>query len=488
MARTDTLEILSGVIEKLDPIGKMTPGIPIKANDWNTLVDSLRKVATLVVAREKTTSEFLDERFAPVNHAHIGAASLDWFESSTRKLLTDATQGSVDVRAAMTKLEGEVASLRNDIAALRNAIDRVRGDIDGLRDSDFARGRSLERFGSRIQAISTTADSFAGLSDRIEGMRKGIQEALDFKATLQDETGRIIDVAELKSRVGSLESLRENLTLASGEVVRIKEIESALARLEDTAVREKDLDEAVAKRITDGSLLDESQIASSIKESIMKDMEERFSESGGKISDIRESVSRLDGRIAIQELAMSGFYERIGGAETAIKSLTSLSDIASAHQKTLNDHATLLAVHETALASIPQMDSRVTMLERRTASIGTLSESLRVAESRITVVEGMKSKVDELGVSIDSVSKRVSAVEIKTAEIDKLKVSVSNLERFAEDASKRFEIYGAEIMSINDMNARLLAVEKDSAALKTWKGTTDLRIEGLVRGSIVRPT
>jgi SMC interacting uncharacterized protein involved in chromosome segregation len=481
MARTDTLEILNGLIEKLDPVGQMTPGIPIKANDWNMIVDSVRKVATLVVAREKTTAEYLDDRFAPVNHNHNGQATLEWFEPATRKLLEDASQGAVDVRAAMTKLNGDVTALRGDIASLRTAIDLVRGDLDGLRDADSARARSLDRIGTRIQTISTTADKFGDLSGRIDGIRKGLQDALDFKASLQDETGEIINAADLKKRVGSLESLRENMTLASGQIVRMKDFESALARLEENTVKEADLDEAVANRVADGSILDKAGIVSSVKESIFSDLEKRFGEVMVTTTGIHDSVSLLDARMVAQESSLPKLSMRIESAESSLKTLSGLSETVTAHEKTLHDHTTRLTAHEMALSAVPLIDNRVGSLEKSTAAIAPLASRVTSAEIRLTAAEKLSAKTDSLGVTIDSVSKRVSAVEIKGAEIDKLKSSVSNLESFAGGASKRFEIYDAELLTVNDMGARLSVVEKDATTFTIWKGATDLRIEGLIK-------
>ena len=47
MASTESLELLARVIDRLEPLGSMTPGEPLRADHWNALVSSIADLARL---------------------------------------------------------------------------------------------------------------------------------------------------------------------------------------------------------------------------------------------------------------------------------------------------------------------------------------------------------------------------------------------------------------------------------------------------------
>ena len=112
MARTESLKLLTEVIDQLAPIGQMTVGSPLRAAHWNSMVDAVRNMARLILSREKTTDAFLDKRYATRDHAHAGKVGLTWFEPEARNLLEDAMSGTVEQRAAVKDLKREMSALR----------------------------------------------------------------------------------------------------------------------------------------------------------------------------------------------------------------------------------------------------------------------------------------------------------------------------------------------------------------------------------------
>jgi hypothetical protein len=483
MARSNTLEILSGIIDKLGPVSHMTSGMPIRADDWNAIVDSVRKLASLVSSREKTTSEFLDERFAPIDHQHPQQITLEWFEPSARKLLEDASQGAVDQRAAMVRIEADIKAIRADIDSLRAAVDMVRGELDGLRDSDFARTRAIDRLGTRVQTISSTADRFADISGRIDSMNSGLREALSFRDSLRDETGAIVNPADLKKRIGSLESIRDNLILANGSVVRMKDIESAIARLEDGTIKQNDLDEAIARRLTDSSVLDTAGITATVKESLWGDVAKKFEEEDAKTSTINESLSSLQGRMTAQETAALSLAGRMGIAENSLQSMSTLSSAVQNHEKRFNDYETRLAGDENKLAAIKEIDTRVGNLEKNTRDIPAIASWTKSAEERLVTAEKQGSRIDTLDESMNSLTRRIDAVEKKIPVMDKMASDISILQAFENDSTRRFEVYDAGMLATNRLSNRVDAVERNSNTLLAWKDTTDSRIDQIVRKS-----
>src|SRR5688572_13848139 len=153
MARAESVELLSSLIDGLAPLGVMTPGRPLRATEWNSLVDALRTMARLAVSRERTTDDFLDDRYARVDHDHVGQANLEWFEPATRKLLDEGLNGAVDQRASLKAARDEIAQLRASVDLLRKEIEAMRGDFDGLRDSDSSRLRDIDRVTKRVDSF-----------------------------------------------------------------------------------------------------------------------------------------------------------------------------------------------------------------------------------------------------------------------------------------------------------------------------------------------
>ena len=247
MSRAESLELLNSLITGLAPLGDMTPGRPLRATEWNDLVGAIRTMANLAVARERTTDDYLDDRYAPIDHQHLGQIGLEWFEPSTRALLEQNVNGAVEQKADLKAARDEIAQLRTAFDDLRRQVATLRGDQDGLRDSDTARIKDIDRVAVRVESLRNVEGRVSGLDQRLGSMSTDLQAALAFRNELRDPAGNAIDVRGMGERIASLEGIRDNLRTASGELVQIRELESAVARLEERNLERADLDEAVLR-------------------------------------------------------------------------------------------------------------------------------------------------------------------------------------------------------------------------------------------------
>ena len=86
-----------------------------------------------------------------------------------------------------------------------------------------------------------------------EGLTKmggQVQAALDFRNSLLDAAGAPLDLRALSGRVADLETIRDRLRLADGEVARMRDFESRVAGLEARIVDDGVLDSRLGQRFT----------------------------------------------------------------------------------------------------------------------------------------------------------------------------------------------------------------------------------------------
>src|SRR5829696_3543031 len=82
MAATSQLPKIADLIGRIGGLSAKQRGMRIEAEDWNTLVDVLRKVLEIDRAQEESAQSSLEQRFAPRDHEHLGQTSVAWLDPS----------------------------------------------------------------------------------------------------------------------------------------------------------------------------------------------------------------------------------------------------------------------------------------------------------------------------------------------------------------------------------------------------------------------
>ena len=76
MASTAQLKRIADLADRLQLVADKRRGLPIEADDWNTLVAVLRALLEIERVQEDTSGTRLDAQYAPADHAHIGAVGI----------------------------------------------------------------------------------------------------------------------------------------------------------------------------------------------------------------------------------------------------------------------------------------------------------------------------------------------------------------------------------------------------------------------------
>ena len=229
---TTQLERISSLVDKLEPISPKQRGMRIEAEEWNTLVDVLLGVLQLDRLQEQRTESLLEQKFAAREHEHLGKVSLDWLDPALQSRL-GGTDNSVATRRLLAEMEQKIKSLSDQVLKLTNALDKNQRIIDDAVLTNLDRGRKLLSFEERFKGIEDLRTTVTGLSSDVGSVRVNVDKVLELRSSLQDEAGNPINVAQVKRDLTDLQSIRENLKGADGNLLRLRDLETKIGEVAD---------------------------------------------------------------------------------------------------------------------------------------------------------------------------------------------------------------------------------------------------------------
>ena len=100
---SDTLALLDEIVKGAEAASGKGAGQPLRAAEWNALADAIARLARLAAAREKNETDALATTYARIDHQHLGAVGLTWFDAPTRALV-EGRSGAADVAARLNDL------------------------------------------------------------------------------------------------------------------------------------------------------------------------------------------------------------------------------------------------------------------------------------------------------------------------------------------------------------------------------------------------
>ena len=483
MSRTETLAILGGIVDQLGPLGGVEPGTPLRSADWNVMVEALTSLAKLVASREETLEDQLEEGYAPAGHGHRGEATLSWFEPGTRQLLEAATGGSADQRIAQKKIEKEIGGLRTDIKSLRADLEGLRAEIDGLRDADFARARGQAKIENDVMALRGLEDGVGELSTRLNGLDDSITTVLSFRDQVQDGSGNLIDFAALQTQVTDLEALRTNLVTANGELVRIREIESAIARLEQDVTGRDEIDAMIVTRVSDAGFFDDAGLLDQISGQVEVTLEPRFAAAETGITGLRDDLTALDAQIAPLGTRIDGTENRLAGIDTRLDGHDTLAP-------RLDRAEARLTTAETGLADVTTDVARIDGLEVSVGALGTRVDGLNATvalaatnAAAISTLTARTSTLETTTAALSDTTTRLSALETRVTAIDGIELRLTAVEAGQSDFGTRLDLAEAELTVLDGTTDRLAKLETRTDTVEQRQTSADTRINQLETGA-----
>jgi hypothetical protein len=236
MATTLQLERIAALVEKLDPIANKQRGMRIEADEWNALVDILRGILQIDRAQEDGQQVSLEQRFAAIDHEHIGQVNITWLDADLQaRLGGQAGQGSVFTRTALGEATQKITSLGTEVSRLSSLAEKQQTLLDRTTVDLVDRSKVLQQFDQRFSGLENLRTLVSAVSNDVQGLRGNVDTVLKLRETLSDVAGNPIDVAGLKTQVAELETLRENLKGVDGNLLRLRDIEVKLNEVSDSA-------------------------------------------------------------------------------------------------------------------------------------------------------------------------------------------------------------------------------------------------------------
>jgi uncharacterized coiled-coil protein SlyX len=480
MSRTQTLELLAALVDGLEDIGGAEPGRPLRSADWNALVNGVVTLARLVESRERTTTEQLQGDFAPRLHGHTGQADLSWFDPETRAMIEGRRVGP-EVSNALSEMRRELSGVRTRLDKLEESVEGIRLELYTLRDRDDAREKAVSRIDLRFESVLDLEQRVSSVDRRFDSVNTSVQEALAFRETLEG-----VDVRALEERLGGVESLRQNLETASGQVVLIREFEQRITRLESDAVMSSQLDQALASRLQDGGFLDETALASSLMNLADLRFQPRFDELAVVDLQLDGRLATLDQGIAGHTQTLAGLDTRVSSMEPVVASTTGLGSRVDGLTVRINALDVTTAGHGSALSNLASMPSRVTQLESGMQNVSGLPVSVDLLSSRISGVEEVVGPLREMEELVRDHDRRLGESEEIGRRVEEIDVRVVELERRVPvKFDQRLVAVEAQLDDFILVSSRVQDLDKRQQALDAWRLTTSSRLdklEGGVRG------
>ena len=232
MVAQGQLDRIAALIDRLRPLASKQRGMPVEAEDWNTLVDAVVGVIGIAREQQRGAGTQLEERFAPRAHEHLSEVDIGWLDADLKSNLAQ-TESTVSTRQAISALTTRIEGLAAEVARLTRTSETQQKDIDRSAVDNLERGRLLRSFEDRFGGLENLRTTVTGITQSLDGVQRNLTRVLDLGNSLSDPTGARIDVAKLRRDVADLQALGENLRGVDGSVLRMRDVELRLREVQD---------------------------------------------------------------------------------------------------------------------------------------------------------------------------------------------------------------------------------------------------------------
>ena len=232
MVAQGQLDRIAALIDRLRPLASKQRGMPVEAEDWNTLVDAVVGVIGIAREQERGAGTQLEERFASRAHEHLSEVDIGWLDADLKSSLSQ-TESTVSTRQAISALTTRIEGLAAEVARLTRTSETQQKDIDRSAVDNLERGRLLRSFEDRFGGLENLRTTVTGITQSLDGVQRNLTRVLDLGNSLSDPTGARIDVAKLRRDVADLQALGENLRGVDGSVLRMRDVELRLREVQD---------------------------------------------------------------------------------------------------------------------------------------------------------------------------------------------------------------------------------------------------------------
>ena len=430
-----SLEKIAQLTERIGPLSRKSRGMRIEAEEWNTLVETVRGILEIDRAQERGGTATLEENFSRRGHQHLGEVALDWLDPDLQERFATGG-GSLSARSQIAQLEEKVAGLATQVARLASLVESQQRAIDSAAVEELDRSRRLRELGERFSGIEDLRTSLTVLNGEVTGLTRNVDQVLELRAGLLDPQGELVDLSAVQEQVTDLQSLRENLEGVDGSLVRMRDME----------VRMRDIEDAVGLGAGDGLEGRFADLSTNLETSMIARVDERVGTARGELttesetrtnelrSDLETMIASESGRLeedsrsrvdAAEARLAATVGERVtsatGEAETRILTASAqlVDERVSGLDGTIADSvaSARTEIESTLQASLGERLERLTEDRVEEMSGGLREELDLLSESVAAIDEGLPARVqDVVAGEAEAISDRVSGeVDTKVA-------------------------------------------------------------------------
>lgn len=236
LAELDRLKALIGQLIKLRDVAR---GELIRAQDWNTIVDTLIEVTRAVIAGDGDLP-------API-HEHTDQVSIGWLEPSLRAMIE---RGPLSDPAAVSRVN-ELERLNSRLAKRIDTIDEdameLRRRITEISTRDLVRESEVTTIHRKIEGIADARDDVSALRATLRSIEENVQDAVEAGQRLVVD-GEPVDIPSIIQRLEDVEALRERFRTSEGNLLDAATLEERFAKIRNDLVTEEELEQALQDR------------------------------------------------------------------------------------------------------------------------------------------------------------------------------------------------------------------------------------------------
>jgi len=246
MPSLEVLDALQAIVKKLGPLGNVQRGDPLRASDWNQLVDCLVHITNTLLDREASCT-------LP-DHDHPDQVSLDWLDPNLKRIMEKGPLHEPEAMARLGKLERDLAKLRASLKENDTHVAQIRGNVHEIGTSKIGQEGRLKNLELRLKNLPDARQDVLTLNERVSSMVGKLDQTLAFEERLNVD-GEPVDLAELQVELSKIRELRDGLTDQNGNLWTSDTIRRELTQLQNELVTQEDLELALERINTGGPIL-----------------------------------------------------------------------------------------------------------------------------------------------------------------------------------------------------------------------------------------
>lgn len=231
MAPANQLERIGSLSDKLAPLSGKRRGMPIQAEDWNTLVEVLAGILEVDRLQETAGVQALESHFALADHEHVGEVAGDWLTADLRAGFNGGL--GIEARRTLAEMDARIQALSADVARLTELVQSQQKLLDQSQVANFDRDKLVRGFEGRLGTVDNLRTLVSGVSSQVDALGKNVDVVLDLRKALTDPQGNPIDVRRMGADLADLQKLRESLKGVDGDLLRLRDFELKIRDLED---------------------------------------------------------------------------------------------------------------------------------------------------------------------------------------------------------------------------------------------------------------